>query len=67
MTQDSVDNDPCTLQQWLEELYFDDERPCEFTRRDIAHISHIVEQLLIFEGSSRAQAKEILEHAWLKC
>lgn len=67
MKKDSVNDDPCTLQQWLEEVYFDNEYPCEFTRNDIAHISRIVGQLLRFEPSNRARTDEFLIDSWLKC
>lgn len=67
LKRDPVEDAPCTLQQWLEEVYFDDERRPEFTKQDIAHVSRLVGRLLKFEPSSRTLARELLEDPWFKC
>jgi serine/threonine-protein kinase SRPK3 len=53
-----------TLQQWLEEMYFDGERSEDLTRSDIHKVGELVRRMLRFESSMRASAKEILEDPW---
>lgn len=49
-----------TLQEWLEETYFDGVRKEDSTRKDIVKVGAIVRMLLRFEPSTRASAPEIL-------
>lgn len=60
----SSDDQPCTLQKWLEEVYFDPDRKAEFTKQDIIRVGYLVSRMLKFKPSSRAQAKEILADPW---
>ncbi|KAL2286408.1 hypothetical protein FJTKL_06794 [Diaporthe vaccinii] len=60
----SSDNQPSTLQEWLEEVYFDPDRNSEFTKQDIIRVAYLVSRMLKFKPSSRAQAKEILADPW---
>lgn len=60
----SSDDQPRTLQEWLEEVYFDADRDAEFTKQDIIRVGHLVSRMLKFKPSSRAQAKEILADPW---
>ncbi|KAF2875293.1 kinase-like domain-containing protein [Massariosphaeria phaeospora] len=55
-----------TLQEWLEETYFDGVRKEDFTREDIAKVGALVRRLLRFEPSTRASAQEILQDPWLR-
>lgn len=67
MKQDSGNDEaPCTLQQWLEDVYFDNERHPEFSKQDIREKPRLVERLLKFEPSSRASAGELLEDPFFK-
>lgn len=61
-SQDSA----CTLQEWLEEVYFDEDKRSEFTKRDIAKLGELIGQLLVFEPISRAAARQILDDPWFK-
>ncbi|KAI0966139.1 kinase-like domain-containing protein [Xylaria arbuscula] len=60
----SISNAPCTLLNWLEDIYFDDNKMSEFTRQDIARVCELVTRMLKFEPSSRASAKEIISDLW---
>jgi serine/threonine protein kinase len=53
-----------TLQEWLEETYFDGEREEDLTREDIIKVGELVRRMLRFEPSDRASAKEILQDPW---
>jgi serine/threonine-protein kinase SRPK3 len=55
-----------TLQEWLEETYFDGVRKEDFTREDIVKVSALVRRLLRFEPSTRASAQEVLHDPWLR-
>ncbi|KAI1744986.1 kinase-like domain-containing protein [Xylaria scruposa] len=60
------DQGPCTLQEWLEEIYFDPERRCELTKQDIAKIGDLVRRLLRFEPYLRSTAKDIANDPWFR-
>ncbi|TRX97280.1 hypothetical protein FHL15_002074 [Xylaria flabelliformis] len=60
------DEEPCTLQEWLEEVYFDPDRRCELTKQDIAKIYDLVRRLLRFEPSLRSTAKDIANDPWFR-
>ncbi|KAF2789430.1 hypothetical protein K505DRAFT_253397, partial [Melanomma pulvis-pyrius CBS 109.77] len=53
-----------TLQEWLEEMYFDGERNEDLTREDILKVGELVGRMLRFEPSMRASAREILQDPW---
>ncbi|KAI9679435.1 MAG: hypothetical protein M1817_005457 [Caeruleum heppii] len=55
-----------TLQEWLEEMYFDGERKAELTREDMLKLGQLIERLLRFEPSERASASEILQDSWFQ-
>ena len=63
MTTESSDSAP-TLQEWLEELYFDGRGTSDLTREDIRRLGEIIGSLLYFEPSSRASARQILDDPW---
>jgi hypothetical protein len=58
------DSEVITLEAWLDESYFDGERPVDLTREDIAQFCRIVRKLLFFEPSSRTPALAISEDPW---
>lgn len=60
------EDDNCTLQTWLEEVYFNNDRLAEFTRDDIASAGELIERMLKFEPSARATAGDALAHAWFR-
>lgn len=60
----SIDDQPYTLQGWLEEVYFDPNHKTEFTKQDTERVGYLVSRMLKFKPSSRAQAKEILADPW---
>lgn len=55
-----------TLQEWLNEVYFDQDRYSEFTTKDIEQVSELISRLLKFEPSQRATATDILDSSWFK-
>ena len=55
-----------TLQEWLEEMYFDGERNEDLTREDILKVGELVRRMLRFEPSMRTSAREILQDSWFK-
>lgn len=68
MEKGTFDDDaPCTLQGWLEEVYFDEDRRFEFTKQDITKVCELVGRMLKFEPSSRATPKDILDDSWFQC
>jgi hypothetical protein len=52
-----------TLQEWLEEMYFDGERKEDLTKEDIVKLGQIIGKLLRFEPS-RASVRDILNDPW---
>lgn len=56
-----------TLQQWLAEVYFDEDKTAELSRDDVRELGDLVGSLLYFEPSSRAFAASLLGNPWLKC
>lgn len=52
------------LQEWLEELYFDERRTPDLTRDDIGSLGKLIARLLCFQPSARASAKQILDDPW---
>ncbi|KAH8762696.1 hypothetical protein F5882DRAFT_477151 [Hyaloscypha sp. PMI_1271] len=55
-----------TLQEWLEEMYFDGERNDDLTQEDILKEGKLVRSMLQFEPSKRASVKEMLQDSWFK-
>jgi hypothetical protein len=66
-SQSLTDGDPQdvspSLQEWLEELYFDSDRPSEFTKKEIKEIGELIRNLMRLEPSERISAKEA-SHRW---
>ncbi|KAF1821332.1 serine protein kinase [Dissoconium aciculare CBS 342.82] len=58
------DDDDISLETWLEESYFDGQRPVDLTKNEIVQFCKIVRRLLLFEPSSRASAAEIAQDPW---
>lgn len=52
------------LQEWLEELYFDERQIPDLTREDIVRLGKIIGSLLCFEPSARASARQVLDDSW---
>ena len=55
-----------TLQEWLEEVYFDEEKKSDFTREDILQVGELVGKMLRFEPSARVSARQILQDPWFQ-
>ncbi|TID13090.1 kinase-like protein [Venturia nashicola] len=55
-----------TVQEWLEEIYFDGERDQDLTWGDILKVGSVVRSMLQFEPSKRASAREVLRDSWFK-
>lgn len=45
------------LQEWLEEVYFDERQIPDLAREDIVRLGKIIRRLLRFEPSARASAR----------
>lgn len=53
------------LQQWLEEVYFDENKRAELSPEDVRELGKVIRKMLRFEPSSRSTASRLLENAWL--
>ncbi|KAH8194093.1 hypothetical protein TruAng_011743 [Truncatella angustata] len=60
------DDHSYTLQEWLEEVYFDNNKQAEFTREDIAKVGKLIGRMLKFEPSFRATASDALSDTWFE-
>jgi serine/threonine-protein kinase SRPK3 len=60
-TGDKTEN---TLQEWLEEVYFNGEREEDFTREEVVKVGALIRKLLRFEPSMRAEAEDVLRDPW---
>lgn len=56
----------CTLQEWLEEMYFDGERREDMSREDIVRVGVLIESMLRMEPSARASARAVVQDAWFQ-
>lgn len=56
----------CTLQEWLEEVYFDEDKISELSSEDIRTVGRLVKKMIRFEPSSRAPAHTMLEDPWFR-
>jgi serine/threonine-protein kinase SRPK3 len=54
----------CSLQDWLEDMYFDGERRADLSREDIQRVGALIRRMLLLEPHARATAKEILRDPW---
>lgn len=52
------------LQEWLEEVYVENPRSSDLTNGDIVRLGRMIGQLLHFEPSARASARQILDDPW---
>ncbi|KAM5376126.1 hypothetical protein ACJA88_007237 [Fusarium oxysporum] len=62
----SQEKDDWTLQSWMEEVSFDDDKPPEFTRREIRVVAKLIARLMRFEPSTRATPSELLADSWFQ-
>ncbi|KAL3465109.1 serine protein kinase [Aspergillus heterothallicus] len=53
-----------SLQEWLEEVYFDEAQTADLSRENVATLGRIIARLLCFEPSARASAREVLDEPW---
>jgi serine/threonine-protein kinase SRPK3 len=60
------ENSGYTLLEWLEEIYFDEERTHDLTQDDILKVGKLVQSMLKFEPSRRASATEIIQDSLFK-
>ena len=59
------DSDPTSsLQEWLEELYFDGERREDMSREDILRVGALIGSMLRMERSATALVKDVVQDAW---
>ncbi|KAH9891394.1 protein kinase-like domain-containing protein [Xylariomycetidae sp. FL2044] len=67
MQKDAPETDEVwSLQEWLEEVYFNNDKQVEFTREEIVRIGAAIARMLKFEPSLRATASEILAQDWFQ-
>ena len=52
------------LQQWLEEVYFDEEKTAELSREELQKVGDLMRQMLWLEPSRRATALSLLQDKW---
>lgn len=53
-----------SLQEWLEEMYFDGGRREDLSREDIVRVGLLIGSLLRMEPSARAAAKDVVQDPW---
>ena len=67
MEQTLDESDPTSsLQEWLEEMYFDGERREDLSREDNMRVGALIRSMLRMEPSARASAKEVIQDAWFR-
>ncbi|RBR22337.1 uncharacterized protein FIESC28_04531 [Fusarium coffeatum] len=67
MQHDALQKDEgLTLQKWLQETYFDNDKQAEFTTEEIARLAEAIAAMLKLEPSLRATSSEILAQDWLQ-
>ncbi|KAF4455191.1 hypothetical protein F53441_2429 [Fusarium austroafricanum] len=54
------------LKEWMQEVYFNNDREVEFTKEDIVHAAELVGRMLKMEPPLRASAREILCDPWFQ-
>ncbi|EON65280.1 CMGC/SRPK protein kinase [Coniosporium apollinis CBS 100218] len=64
--EESTDPDGLTLQLWLEEVYFDDEKTADFTREDIRELGALLRKLLRFQPTARSTTTQVLKDDWFQ-
>ena len=65
MQHDTLQRDEgFTLQKWLQETYFDNDKQAEFTTEEIARLAEAIAAMLKLEPSLRATSSEILAQNW---
>ena len=55
-----------SLQEWLEEMYFDGERREDLSREDTVRVGVLIGSLLRMEPSARAAAKDVVQDPWFQ-
>ncbi|CAG7563782.1 unnamed protein product [Fusarium equiseti] len=55
-----------TLQKWLQETYFDNDKQAEFTADEITRLAEVIATMLKLEPSLRATPSEILAQNWFQ-
>jgi serine/threonine-protein kinase SRPK3 len=53
-----------SLEQLLQELYFDPDRAAEFSQQEITRLAKLIGKLLRYHPSARSTAAEILLDGW---
>jgi serine/threonine-protein kinase SRPK3 len=62
----SNNSSTCSLQDWLEEMYFDGERREDMSREDIVQVGVLIGSMLRMEPSTRAPAEVVVQDAWFQ-
>lgn len=57
---DGESDESLTLEQWLAELYFDDDKEAQMSKAEVQDWAAMLRKLLIFEPAERASAADIL-------
>ncbi|XP_014561916.1 hypothetical protein COCVIDRAFT_33148 [Bipolaris victoriae FI3] len=59
-----VDNEEQSLQEWLEEVYFDGEKNQDLSKEDTKRVGRVIGSMLRLEPGDRASAESVLGDAW---
>jgi serine/threonine-protein kinase SRPK3 len=62
----SDNSSTCSLQDWLEEMYFDGERREDMSPEDIMRVGVLIRSMLRMEPSVRAPARAVVRDAWFQ-
>lgn len=60
------EEDGYSVQEWLEETYFDGDKRQDLSKADIRRVGELISRLLWVEPGARASAKGILQDYWVK-
>ncbi|QIW96655.1 hypothetical protein AMS68_002173 [Peltaster fructicola] len=61
-----LESEAMSLQTWLHEVYFDDDRKAEFKPEDITSAGELITSMMRLEPRDRITIKEALKHPWLQ-
>lgn len=61
-----VDNEEQSLQEWLEEVYFDEEKNQDLSKEDTKRVGRVIGSMLRLEPGDRASAESVLGDAWFQ-
>lgn len=62
--QTGPDEERFSLEEWLEEVYFDEGKAAQLTRKQVSCWAKIIRMLMRFEPAERISAARLLDNQW---